>query len=191
MKKCIERNKLVIAVGILYTLNALVVVLSAWAVNLNRFRLDITISRYIGFRRWTVFMYMIVAGLMATLAFIHIIRIKMHIIKKALYLVAFSCVFLGSVFPTNRDWNVVSSNIHNVFSYTLMSCVIITIIWMLIKPLGRAQRIFSIVAICYSVFFLVVFFIIKPPYLFNTVLIWENVFVYIFLAELSVEKSSE
>ena len=59
MKISFEKNKLVYVIGILYTLNALIVVLSAWAVNLNRFGLDMTISRYIGLRRWTALLYVL------------------------------------------------------------------------------------------------------------------------------------
>lgn len=191
MSKYLEKNKPVYYICVLYTLNALIVVVSAWAVNINRFGLDMTISRYIGLRPWTVFMYVIVSGGMSALAFIHINKIKMNIIKKSFYNLAISCVFLCSVFPSNRDWNLLFYNFHKVFSYMLMSCVIITLIWMLIKPVNRLQRIFSVAAILYAVFFVIVFFITKTEYFFRTIFIWENAFIYLFIAELMIEKSRE
>lgn len=191
MKISFEKNKLVYVIGILYTLNALIVVLSAWAVNLNRFGLDMTISRYIGLRRWTALLYVFVAASMATMAFIHVMKIRMNTVKKILYILAFVCVFGCAICPINEEWSIFSSNMHAIFAYTLMFSATITFIWMLIKPADLAQRIFSIVSIGYAVFFIVYFVIIKFDFLFNTLFIWENAFIYLFLVELLVEKSRE
>ena len=191
MSKFLEKNRLVYVIGILYTLNALIVVLSAWADNLNRFGLDMTISRYIGLRRWTALMYVFVAGGMATLAFIHVLKIRMSKLKKTLYILAFVCVFGCAVCPINESWSIISSHMHTLFAYTLMFSATITFIWMLIKPMDRAQRVFGIVAIGYAVFFIVYFVIVKWNFLFNTLFIWENAFIYLFLVEMLVEKSRE
>lgn len=191
MDKLLEKNRLVYAIGILYTLNALIVVLSAWAINLHRFELDITISRYIGLRRWTAFMYMIVAGSMTVLAFIHIIKIKMSVIKKILYMLTFLCVFGCAVCPKNETWSTTASYMHDIFAYTLMFSGTITFIWMLIKPMNKAQRIFGIAAIAYAIFFITYFVIVKWSFLFNTLFIWENAFIYLFLLELFLEKNKE
>lgn len=191
MNELLKKKKLIFIIGLLYTINALIVVLSAWAINLHRFDLSMTISRYIGLRRWTAFMYVIVAGTMAILAVIHIIKIRINIIKKILYILAFACVFGCAVCPMNWDWSALSSNLHNVFAYTLMFSVTITLVWMLIKPTGKAQRVFGIVAICYAVFFILSFVIIKVDVFFETLFIWENAFIYIFLGELLIEKGAE
>ncbi len=191
MNKLGEKKNSIYIIGLLYTLNALIVVLSAWAINLHQYDLSITISRYIGLRRWTAFMYIIVAGSMSTLAVIHITKIKMNIFKKILYILAFVCVFGCAVFPMNWNWSALSSTLHHVFSHTLMFSVTITFIWLLIKPVTKAQRLFAIVAIAYAVFFIMCFVIFKVDVLFNTLFIWENAFIYLFMAELFLEKSVE
>ena len=191
MNELLKKKKLIFVIGLLYTINALIVVLSAWAINQHRFDLSMTISRYIGLRRWTAFMYVIVAGTMTILAVIHIIKIRINIIKKILYILAFACVFGCAVCPMNWDWSVLASNLHNVFAYTLMFSVTITLVWMLIKPTSKAQRIFGIVAICYAIFFIMCFVVIKVDVFFETLFIWENAFIYIFLGELLIEKGAE
>ena len=187
MNEWFEKNKLIFIDVFLYTLNILIVVLSAWAIDLHRYGLDITISRYIGLRRWTAIMYLIFAGVMATLAVIHLSKIRMNVVKKIFYILVCVCIFGCGVFPTNRNWNVVSSNIHDIFSHTSMVCGTITFIWTLVKPLNKTQRIFGIIAIAYAIFFIAYFEFLKWDFLFHTLFIWENVFVYLFMAELCVE----
>ena len=191
MNKLLEKNKLVYAIFLLYTLNALIVVLSAWAINLHRFELDLTISHYIGLRRWTAFMYVIVAGSMAALATVHVIRIKMSVLKKILYILAFLCVFGCAVCPMNRGWNNTVSDIHHIFAHTLMYSGAITFIWMLIKPINTAQRVFGIVAIGYSILFIATLVITKVGFLSDTLFIWENAFIYLFIVEMALEKNKE
>jgi hypothetical protein len=191
MNKFLEKNKLVFAILLLYTLNALIVVFSAWAINLHRFGLDITISHYIGLRKWTAFMYVIVAGSMAALATVHVIKIKMSVLKKILYILAFACVFGCAVCPMNRDWNNTVSDIHHIFAHTLMYSGAITFLWMLIKPLDKAQRVFGIIAIVYSILFIVLLVITKVGFLNNTVFIWENAIIYLFIVEMALEKNKE
>lgn len=191
MNKFLEKNKLVFAILVLYTLNALIVVFSAWAINLHRFGFDITISHYIGLRKWTAFMYVIVAGSMAVLASIHVLKIKMSVFKKILYILAFACVFGCAVCPMNRDWNNTVSNIHHIFAHTLMYSGAITFLWMLIKPLDKAQRVFGIIAIVYSILFIALLVVTKVGFLNNTVFIWENAIIYLFIVEMALEKNKE
>lgn len=80
-----EKNRPVIAAGIIYLLNALIVVISAWTEGLHRFGLDLTISRYVGLRHWSAYLNMVIAVVMVTLILIYLKKSKMHTVRKALY----------------------------------------------------------------------------------------------------------
>lgn len=182
-----EKNRPFWFAGILYTVTALIVVLSAWAIDLRKFDLDLTISRYVALRRWTTVMYLIAAAVFVTVAFIHLIRSWMKPVKKILYLTAFACIFGCAVFPFNREWSTLSSDIHNYCAYGLMIAATISFILMAIKPVNREQRVFSTVAIGYAAFFIVFYVILDSEYFIDTIFLWENTFIYMFLAELITE----
>ena len=67
----------------------------------------------------------------------------------------------------------------------------VTFLWMLIKPLDIAQRIFGIIAIVYSILFIALLVIAKVNFLNNTVFIWENAIIYLFIVEMALEKNKE
>lgn len=73
-----EKNRPVIAAGILYTITALVVVISAWIERLHRFELDLTISIYTGLRHWTTYLYMGIAVIMVSQVIVYLKRSNMH-----------------------------------------------------------------------------------------------------------------
>ena len=187
IRNLFENNRPVFAVGILYTITALIVVISAWAEGLRRFDLDITISRYVALRPWTAVLYMAVVVVMTVLAFIYLKRSKMGIVKKVLYILAFICVSGCAFCPFNREWSNVLSDMHNYFAYGLMLMVTVSFILMAIKPANREQRVFSTVAIGYAVLFIVCYVVLDWEFFANTIFLWENTFIYLFLAELIVE----
>ena len=182
-----EKNRPVFIAGFLYTVTALIVVLSAWAMDLRRFDLDLTISRYVALRQWTSVMYLIVATIMVTLVVIHLIRSEMSVIKKILYFLAFACILGCAVFPFNPEWSKFSSDMHNYFAYGLMLVATISFVLTAIKPINREQRVFGIVAIGYAVMFIVFFAILKSNIFVSWIFLWENTFIYLFLAELVTE----
>ena len=182
-----DKNRPVFAAGILYTVTALIVVISAWVINLHRFDLDLTISRYVALRQWTAVMYLIVAAVMVTLVAIHLIKSKMWIVKKILYFLAFACIFGCAVFPFNPEWSSLSSNLHNYFAYGLMFVALVTFVLTAVKPINREQKVFSKIAIGYALFFITCFVIIKWEFFIGTIFMWENTFIYMFLVELMTE----
>ena len=185
--RVLEKKNPIYAAGILYTVNALIVVLSAWVEGLHSFELGLTISRYVGLRQWTAVMYIVVAAVMTTLALIYLKKSEMITPKKFLYVLAFVCIFGCAVCPHNRTWSEVLSDIHNVFAYSLILIALISFVWMAVKPFNIKQRVYSIVAICYAVFFIITYVVIDWAFIVNTIFIWENAFIYIFIGELLIE----
>lgn len=187
VKKLFVKNRPVFVIGFLYTVTALIVVISAWAVGIRRFDLDLTISRYVGTRQWTTVFYLIVATVMATLGIIHIIKSGMGIVKKILYLLAFFFVCGCAVCPFNREWSDFISNLHQYFAYGLMLAVTLSFVWMALRPVNKEQRVFSKVAIGYAALFIILFAVVKWRFFTDTIFLWENTFIYFLLAELIVE----
>ena len=182
-----EKNRPVFIAGFLYTVTALIVVISAWVIDLRKFDLDITISRYVALRQWTAVMYLIVAAVMVTLVAVHLIKAEMKIIKKILYFLAFGCIFGCAVFPFNREWSSFTSDVHNYFAYGLMLAATVSFVLTTIKPISRGQRVCGIVGIGYAAFFILFYVILDSEYFGDTIFLWENTFIYIFLAELITE----
>ena len=187
VKKLFVKNRPVFVIGFLYTVTALIVVVSAWVAGIRRFDLDLTISRYVGTRQWTTVFYLIVATVMATLGIIHLIKSGMGIVKKILYLLAFTFVWGCAVCPFNREWSDFISNLHQYFAYGLMLAVTLSFVWMAIRPANKEQRFFSNVAIGYAALFIILFAVVKWRTFTDTIFLWENTFIYFLLAELIVE----
>ena len=187
MKKIFENKRPIYIAGLLYTVTALIVVLSAWVADLQRFGLDLTISRYIGLRHWTAYLYMAVAIVMVTLVAVYIKRSGMSTAKKVLYLLIFACVLGCAVCPFNYEWSETLSDLHNTFAYGLMLLVTISFVWMAVRPIGKKQRIFGIAAICYALYFIICFVIIGWEFFISTIFVWENIFIYMLLGELILE----
>ena len=115
-KKLFVKNRPIFVIGFLYTVTALIVVISAWIAGIRRFDLGLTISRYVGTRQWTTVFYLIVATVMTTLGIIHLKKSGMGIVKKILYLLAFAFVWGCAVCPFNREWSDLISNLHQCLS---------------------------------------------------------------------------
>ncbi len=187
MNGIFEKNRPVIAAGILYTITALVVVISAWIEGLHRFELDLTISIYIGLRHWTAYLYMGIAVIMVSLVIVYLKRSNMHIVRKCIYGGAFLCILGCAFFPHNGEWSVFASNLHNYFAYILMFLVSISIVMMMVKGANKSQRVFGIVAAAYAVYFIIAYMIFVWKWFVNTIFLWENTFIYILIGELMVE----
>ena len=182
-----EKNRPVIVAGILYTITAMIVVISAWAVGLHHFGLDLTISRYVGLRHWTAYLYMAIAVIMVSMVLIYLKKSDMHIVRKCIYGGAFLCILGCAFFPHNWEWSAFASTLHNYFAYGLMFLVTISIVLMIVKAKNKSQRVFGIVAAAYAVYFIVAYIIIGWEWFVDTIFLWENTFIYILIGELMVE----
>ena len=52
----------------------------------------------------------------------------------------------------------------------------------------KAQKIFAILSVLYSLYFFLSFLVIRCQWFYDTVFIWENFFIYLLLGELWLEK---
>ena len=182
-----EKNRPIIAAAILYTLTALIVVISAWAEDLHRFDLDLTISRYVGLRHWTAYLYMVIAVIMVILVLIYLKKSGMHKVRKIIYGAAFLCILGCALFPHNEEWSTFASDLHNYFAYSLMFIVTISIVMMVVKAKNKSQRVLGIVAAAYAAFFIIAYVIVGWEFFSDTIFLWENTFIYLLIGELMVE----
>ena len=80
-----------IAAGIIYTVIAIVTVASAWIIDLHRFDLWLSISRYVALRPWTAVMYLLGAIMMALLVIRYLRHTYMPRYRKVIYLLIITC----------------------------------------------------------------------------------------------------
>ena len=78
--------------------------------------------------------------------------------------------------------------LHNAFAIILMFMVLISFILALIKAKFSLQRIVSVISICYAVFFIVSYLVFRVKFFAMTFFVWENLFIYLLLANLYFEK---
>ena len=177
----------VLITGLIYTVVALITLITSWTEGLHRFDLGITISEYIGLRSWTVVMYLISAAVMVTLIFIFVRGSQIPKLRKILYSVIFACVFGCALFPCNYERSRFTTEIHNYFAIGLMLAVTISFVLFLIKGRMRKQKIFGLIGVCYAALFICCYIVIDLSAFSDTILIWENMFIYLLLTEIFLE----
>lgn len=170
-----------------YTVIALITVISAWIIDLHRFDLSLTISRYVALRPWTAITYAICIAFMVILILMYVKRIRILLLRKILYYLIFTCVLGCAVFPFNREWSNISAEIHNYCAYSLMFLMLVSFI-VLIFSGRKVQKIFGILGILYAVFFILAFLVVEWQWFYDTIFIWENLFIYLLLIELWLEE---
>ena len=171
-----------------YTGIALITVLSAWIINLHRFDLSLTISRYVALRPWTAIVYGLCIVFMVTLLFVFLKKTKMLLLRKIIYSLVFICVLGCGIIPFNRTWSNLVSTLHNYSAYALMLLVTISFIVLVITG-RKAQKIFAVLSILYAVYFIISFVVFDWQWFNNTIFIWENLFIYLLLGELWLEET--
>jgi len=177
----------VVITGLIYTCVALITLITSWTAGLHRLDLGLTISEYIGLRSWTVAMYLISAAVMVTLIFIFIRGSQIPKMRKVLYSVIFACVFGCAMFPCNYERSRFATEVHNYFAIGLMLAVTISFVLFLIKGNNRKQKIFGLIGVCYAALFICCYLVIDLESFSDTILIWENMFIYLLLTELILE----
>lgn len=177
----------VVITGLIYTIVALITLITSWTAGLHRFDLGITISEYIGLRSWTVAMYLISAAVMVILIFIFIRGSQIPKLRKILYSVIFACVFGCALFPCNYERSHFTTRIHNYFAIGLMLAVTISFVLILIKGRTRRQKIFGLISVCYAALFICCYIVIDLRAFSDTILIWENMFIYLLLIGIFLE----
>lgn len=181
-------NHLMAIIGALYTITALVVVASAWIENIFRYDLRLTISIYVALRPWTAVLYGIAVIIMTAIGIRYINKCVLHKGKRYVYYTVFTCVLGCALCPCNSEWSMIMYFLHNAFAIILMFMVLISFILALIKAKFSLQRIVSVISICYAVFFIVSYLVFRVKFFAMTFFVWENLFIYLLLANLYFEK---
>ena len=180
-------NHCILIIGILYTITAFVVVGSAWIENIYHFDLNLTISIYVALRPWTAVLYGIVAIIMTAMGIRYINNCVTHKGKRFVYYIVFICILGCAVCPCNSEWSMVMFKLHNLFAIGLMLMVLISFGLGLMEARFSVQRIASIVSICYAIFFIVSYLVLRLKFFTMTLFIWENAFIYLLLTNLYFE----
>ncbi len=177
----------VIAAGVIYTVMAFITVASAWIIDLHRFDLWLSISRYVALRPWTAVLYFFCAVSMAAIAIRYLKHTPMPRYRKILYLLIIICVCGCAVFPCNREWSRTIAGIHNMFAYGLMIVGFLSFLTSLVFESDKRMKRFGMIATAYAAFFILAYAIVRWRAFWRTMLIWENIFIYLFLVELWLE----
>jgi len=186
----IDKNRLpkpVIRAMLIYTFTAMTVVFSAWAAGIHRFDLSLTISKYIALRQGTYYMYIAAAVAMMVLVVPYVIKLQAEKARKAVYLLVLACVLGCALFPYNTSWSMTTSRIHDLFAYLLFLGVTVSFIMMLIKPKDAVQKRFASISAIYALTFIVLYAFLKFRLFHATILIWENVLIYLLMCEMLTE----
>ena len=197
LKKITKGRNAVITAGAIYTVMAIVTVASAWIIDLHRFDLWLSISRYVALRPWTAVLYFFCAMTMAVIVIRYLKHTPMPRYRKVIYLLIIICVCGCAIFPCNREWSKTIAGIHNMFAYGLMIVGFLSFLTSLVLESNKKLKRFGMIATAYAAFFILAYAIVRWRAFWRTMLIWENLFIYLFLVELwldspkSHSKSSE
>lgn len=188
-KKITNGRNAVITAGVIYTVMAVITVASAWIIDLHRFDLWLSISRYVALRPWTAVLYFFCAVAMAVIVIRYLRHTPMPRYRKVIYLLIIICVCGCAVFPCNREWNRTVTGIHNMFAYGLMIVGFLSFLTALVLESDKKLKRFGMIATAYAAFFILAYAIVRWRAFWMTMLIWENIFIYLFLIELWLESS--
>ncbi len=197
LKKITKGRNAVITAGAIYTVMAIVTVTSAWIIDLHRFDLWLSISRYVALRPWTAALYFFCAMTMAVIVIRYLKHTPMPRYRKVIYLLIIICVCGCAIFPCNREWSKTIAGIHNMFAYGLMIVGFLSFLTSLVLESNKKLKRFGLISTAYAAFFILAYAIVRWRAFWRTMLIWENLFIYLFLVELwldspkSCGKSSE
>ena len=187
LRKITNGNRPVIITCILYTAVCLIVVLSAWAIDLHRCDLSKTISAYVGFRKWTAILYFFCMTIMMAWLVVYVKKTVTRLPKKILYYLVFLCVWGCSVFPSNREWSGFVSDVHLACAYGFMFTASFSFLFTAFASDRKGPRIFAICVFCYALFFILALLVMKWKWFMDTIFIWENLCIYLVIAELYLE----
>lgn len=188
MKKWLNGNMPVKLAGIIYTIIAVVIVLTAWADGLVVGSLRPTISEFVGLRTWTIIAYFFCVVAIDALVFYYIFKTPMLKLKKIVYCIVFTCVLGCAVFPYNLARSETVSLIHNINAFSVLGASAISLVLGLVRPNSKAQRNFSIGALIYTLAFIATYVVFALEPVLNTLFIWQNICIYLIIAELCLEQ---
>ena len=166
---------------------AIITVASAWIIDLHRYDLWLSISRYVALRPWTAILYFLCAVMMALLVIGYLRKTYMPRYRKVIYLLIIISVCGCAVFPCNREWSRTIAGIHNMFAYSLMLVGFFSFLTLLFLEKEKKLKRFGMIATAYAAFFIIAYAVVRWRAFWMTMFIWENIFIYLFLVEIWLE----
>lgn len=190
MNEVVKSNKrFLLWTAEIYLITIAIVVVSAWMSNMHPYEMKLTVSKYIGLQQWTALLYLIMCLAMCTLMSIYILKTKIHLSRKIVYFFVILQVMGCALFPSMGKRNKLSTSTHKDFAYTLIFGIVLSFLLMLINGKNIKQRLFSICGLLYAGSFTLSYLSKLEPFR-KTVFIWENVFIFLLLVQLSMEDPS-
>lgn len=180
-------TSLLLPVIILYTLPVAVAVLYTWATGTHRYDLSLTVSLYVALQPWTAVLFFLGIAAACTLLTLYVRRISLRLPQRLVYYATFLCVFGCACFPCNRQFSVLSADIHDAFSYALVILIALSLALAALWAKRRRQRVMAAVGLAYAVLFIAAFALDVQPFK-STIFIWENGLIALLFFELYSER---
>ena len=187
-KLMIGKRPLFIA-GALYIVAILTVLLSAWIADIHRFDLSLTVAKYIALRPWTAVFFFIAFTPIVGLIHGYLRKINIPTYRKVIYGLIFGCAYCCMIFPYNEEWSYFASDMHDFFAYSLMLAVAVSFVVLFMKGETGRKRRCAFLASCFAIFFIFAYGVVQWQFFWDTVFIWENVFILVMACVLYTDDS--
>lgn len=183
-----QSNKKILAwICGIYLIPVIVAVLYAWFREGYPLDLSLTVSLYVARYPWSTVLFFFHATVVCLLILRYLGTRKITILQRILYYLVLLCIMGCAIFPCNRSRSEFTTEIHDFLSYVLVIAVALTFAGMLVFARQKAQRIFATGSLIFAIIFIVVF-AARVPAVKDTIFIWENVVMLLFLLELYFEQ---
>lgn len=173
----------------IYLVPVIVAVLYTCLYEGRPFDLSLTVSLYVARYPWTTVLFSLHIAAGCVLVLIYLKRVQINGVQRVLYYLILLCILGCAIFPCNRSRSVFATKIHDQLSYVLVIVAALSFAGMLVFARKTRQRVFAIGSLAYTVAFIAVF-IIGVPAAKDTIFIWENMVLLLFLLELFMEQYS-
>ena len=174
------------AVGILYLVGVIPAILYSWGRGIHLYDMGLTVSLYVGLHTWTAIVFFLCITAICVLLSLLIWKTPIGWIPRVTYQLCFLCTFGCACFPCNHERSMLSSDIHDLFSYGLVILVALSFLWLTIFARGPVTRGFGVGGLLFSGVFIFAFAVGVRAFK-DTILIWENLLIILLFLELFAE----
>lgn len=171
----------------IYLVPVIVAVLYTWFWERYPFDLSLTVSLYVARYPWTTALFFVHVVAVCILLLLYLKTIKIKRIQRILYHLVLLCILGCAIFPCNRSRSVIATQIHDLLSYALVIITSLTFVGMLVFARQAKQKGFAVGSLIFTIVF-IIGFSAKISAVKETVFIWENMILLLFLIELFLEK---
>lgn len=192
MSKCLKassfpaRLPLFMTVGILYLACVVPAILFSWSRGSHLYDMGLTVSLYVGLHIWTSIVFFLCITAICVLLSLLIWQTPLGWVRRVTYQLCFLCTFGCACFPCNHERSMLSSDIHDLFSYGLVILVALSFLWLTVFARGPVVRGFGVGCLLFAGVFIYAFAVGVRAFK-DTILIWENLLIILLFLELFVE----